>query len=434
MKKSIFNIFTKWQHIYCGVNLFSGIKIILLQQDYDCYLNNPQQLDKDLYATLVAGGFIIEDGLDEYAMIIHRRNNAVFYNKNTFQLTILPTLECNFRCWYCYEQHMQSMITPFVYEKVKKYITHILENHPIYNFHLDWFGGEPLLYFDEIVKPLSLYAKSAAKDRHLHFRNTMTTNGYLIDDDMLAAFNDIELNGFQITLDGYGAIHNKIRFEKRGDDSYSKIIGNINKICQSVDNASVNLRINYTNKNIVGIGKIANDIDEGNRDKVYVSLQRVWQTRTVEDEKKIEQQLDNEIELFRSKGIKVNYNRVIYREGCRCYADTVQQSVVNYDGTLFKCTARNFADSNASIGHLNDDGTPCWNSQYFKYFLKPVFENEKCKECLYLPVCLGVCSQKFVEGGELAIKQECDPEQWAASIEEDLLQSLYSYITNSNQS
>ncbi|MEG1916973.1 MAG: radical SAM protein [Muribaculaceae bacterium] len=434
MKKSIYNIFSDWKNIYCGVNLLSGSKIVLLQKDYEDYLNNFQGIEKTLYSALIEGGFIIKEDVDEYASLIHRRNQDVFFNNNTFQLTILPTLECNFKCWYCYEDHHESVMIPHVLERIKKYIDYIFENYPIFNFHLDWFGGEPLLYFNEVVKPISLYVKSICNKTNLSFTNTITTNGYLINDEMLSEFNDIRLNRFQITLDGDKDQHNKIRFEQRGKDSYTKIINNINKICQFVDDASVNVRINYTNKNIAGLGKIASDIHTENRDKIYISMQRVWQTRDIEDETKIEKQLNDEIECLQNNGIKVNYNNVLYRLGKRCYADTIKQSVVNYDGTLFKCTARNFADHKASVGHIDEDGVPVWNNNYYKHFLKPVFDNSNCKGCCYLPVCLGVCSQKFIEGGGGAISNECDPDGWAKSINEDLLQSLYQYIISTNKS
>lgn len=434
MKKSTYNVFVCWKDYYCGVNLLTGHKIVLLKADYDHFLNAPQQLNKTLYSNMIEGGFLIEEEVDEYAKLLHKHNDSVFYNNNTYQLTILPTLECNFRCWYCYEQHLSSEMTSHTYEKITKYIDFIIAQYPIFNFHLDWFGGEPLLYFDNVVKPISEYVKSACQKNNISFRNTMTTNGFLIDDKIVSEFEDIKLSGFQITLDGYKDLHNKTRFEKRGDDSYSKIILNINKICSTVNDASVNIRINYTNKNIRNIGLIADDIWAENRDKTYITLQRVWQTRKIEDDKNIEEQLNEQIESLRSKGIKVNYNRTVYCQGVRCYADTVRQSVVNFDGTLYKCTARNFADWKASVGYLSDEGEPQWNAEYYKHFLKPAFDNPKCRVCQYVPVCLGTCSQKYVEGGELAVMNECDPKEWEVSLNEELLQNLYDYITTAQQS
>lgn len=432
MKNSIYNFFICWKDFYCGVNLLTGQKVVLLKSDYENFLNAPQQLSEALYHSLVEGGFLIDDEVDEYAKLLHKRNDSVFYNNNTFQLTILPTLECNFRCWYCYEQHVESKVSSSTKTKIEKYVDYIIDQYPIFNFHLDWFGGEPLLYFDEIVKPISKYVQSVCKEHGISFINTMTTNGFLIDDEMISQFNDINLNRFQITMDGYKNVHNKTRFEKRGDDSYSTIVANINKICSDANDASVNIRINYTNRNIANLGLIADDISIENRDKTYFTLQRVWQTRTVEEDKNIEEQLNEQIEYVRSKGIKVNYNRTVYCQGMRCYADTVRQSVVNYDGSLYKCTARDFANQKAAIGYLTDDGKPHWNANYYKFFLKPVFDNPQCRECKYVPICLGTCSQKYIEGGDNAIMSECTPKELEESLQEELLQDLYDYITAQN--
>ncbi len=434
MKASKYNVFTKWKDFYCGVNLISGCKIVLLKADYDCFISTSQQLNTKLYTSLIQGGFLIEDEEDEYTKILHTRNKAVFYNNNTFQLTILPTLECNFKCWYCYEQHITSKMTSDTLRKIFKYIDYIIDQYPIFNFHLDWFGGEPLLYFDEIVEPISLYVKEICERQRISFQNTMTTNAFLMDDTMISKFNSLYLNGFQITLDGYKDLHNKTRFEKRGDDTYSKIIRNINKICQVVDSPSVNIRINYTNKNILQLGCIADDIYPEHRDRTYITLQRVWQTKKIEDDREIEANLEEQIEYLRDHGIKVNYNRTLFCQGTRCYADTLRQSVVNFDGTLYKCTARNFADKKAAVGYLTNDGKPHWHTNYYKYFTKPIFDNEKCRECKYLPICLGTCSQKYVESGENVILNECNPVELENNLNEELLQCLYDYIITTQKS
>lgn len=360
-------------------------------------------LNRELYEFLIEGGFLIGNDFDEYNSLLHRRNNSVFFNNNTFQLTILPTLECNFRCWYCYEKHIVSKMTSQTYNKILKYIDYIIDHHPIFNFHLDWFGGEPLIYFDEIVKPISIYVRDTCHKHNIFFSNTMTTNGYLISDERVKEINAINLHGFQITLDGYEEMHNKTRYQKRGDDSYSIIITNINKLCQMSDDATVNIRINYTNKNLNNIGLIADDIQDINRNKVYFTFQRVWQTLSVEDDKAVEKQLDDQISYIKSRGINVQFNQPVYCQGSRCYADAIRQSVISYDGTLFKCTARDFSNSSFSVGFITEDGTPQWNANYYKHYLKPVFDNDNCRKCLYLPICLGTCSQKFIEGGDQAI-------------------------------
>lgn len=436
MKFSNYNIFAEWGDFHIGINLMSGKKIVFLTEDYKLFMsqdiNKIEQNNRDLYHNLVACGFIIDEKDNEFSKLIHKRNQDVFYNNNSYRLTILPTLECNFRCWYCYEKHIQGKMTLQVFERVKKYIHYIFDNAPIFRFHLDWFGGEPLLCFGEVMYPISLYIMEQTKNRGMHFSNSITTNGYLIDDDMIEKFKEIKLNSFQITLDGYQDVHDKTRHPIGQKGSYAEIIRNVNKICSSIPEANITLRINFTNKTVPDIHKIIDDIHVDNRKKLEVSFQRVWQTINKEDD--AESNLEEEIDLIREKGVFVQYNTFTYNHGCICYADSVRQSVVNYDGSLFKCTARDFASSDQAVGYIDDDGKPVWNNNYYKHFLKAPFDNDECRKCEYAPACLGVCSQKYIESGDDFLQKHCNKNDCKLTIENDLLNSLCDYIdTQLNQ-
>lgn len=61
------------------------------------------------------------------------------------------------------------------------------------SFVLDWFGGEPLLYFDNIVFPISLAIKAYCKENGVEFYNSITTNGFFATEDLIHRFNEIEL-------------------------------------------------------------------------------------------------------------------------------------------------------------------------------------------------------------------------------------------------
>lgn len=430
MKKSLYNEFVDWRGYYCGINLMTGKKVVVTANEYEKYMTDADLLSPEMYNALVECGFLIENDVDEYARLLHRRNQSVYFNNNSFRLIVLPTLECNFHCWYCYEKHVKGdMVSHGTLERLKRYIDYIIENRPVFNFHLDWFGGEPLLYYYEVMLPVSEYVKTICDRQKISFTNTITTNCYLADERMIRSFADIGLKGFQVTLDGCREKHNCIRFEKRGHDSYGKILENINAICGIIPDSNVTIRINYTNDNISGIGRIADDIKEENRPHVSFSLQRVWQTKNTERDKDIEAELEAEMEHIDSLGIEVNYGSVVCGKGIRCYADTMNEMVVNYDGTLYKCTARNFAKHEGSVGFLDEKGIPVWNEHYYKHCLMTIFDHPKCKSCKYVPVCLGTCSQKYMENGYKAIETECFPEDMKKSIHEDLYNSLYGYIT-----
>lgn len=108
---------------------------------------------------------------------------------------------------------------------------------------LNWFGGEPLLYFDEIMFPLSKTIKEMTENNGIIFQNSITTNGYLMDKDRIEKFSEIGLNDFQITLDGDEITHNNIRFTKNGGGSFRRIIENINYL-SGFDANTIVVRIN----------------------------------------------------------------------------------------------------------------------------------------------------------------------------------------------
>ena len=78
-----------------------------------------------------------------------------------------------------------------------------------------------------------------------------------------------------------------------------------------------------------------------------------------------------------------------------CYADKRYQATINYNGEVFKCTARDFTN-NTGEGYLTTEGSVVWNEKYEKR-LSSKFKNPPCKECRILPICGGGCSQQALE-------------------------------------
>lgn len=99
----------------------------------------------EIIAEFVNAGFIIDDSIIEEKIV--RESFDKNQNSKHFKLTINPTLNCNFRCWYCYESHhVQSTMSAEIFDKVKKSITFISNHYE--SIELAFFGGEPMMYFD----------------------------------------------------------------------------------------------------------------------------------------------------------------------------------------------------------------------------------------------------------------------------------------------
>lgn len=109
------------------------------------------------------------------------------------------------------------------------------------------------------------------------FRNTITTNGYLVKSSMIEKLKEIQLTSFQITLDGGKRFHNKTRFSKDVHDSYEVITSNIIALCRAIHNIDMTVRINYTPKNMESIDEIVNVFPLDIRNKITIMPQLVWQ-------------------------------------------------------------------------------------------------------------------------------------------------------------
>lgn len=355
---------------------------------------NLQILPAEICKTLENNGFIINDDIDETCGI--RYGNLISrYNSKLLRITIIPTLSCNFRCWYCYEDHKASLMTKESAKSILRFIKSEIQNNNIKNVVLDWFGGEPLLRFSQIIYPLSKIFKKWCERNNIIFSNIITTNGSLINDDMAMKMDEINLRQFQITLDGDKEHHNKVRFSPSMKDSYDIIVRNIHTLCKIIKNPNIELRINYTEANIDNAKSILDSFDEDVRNFIHVSPQIVWQ-----ESKKLDS-LSNKVLELKNKAHEKGYNNNIDKKSflyrCSvCYVENMEQFVINYNLDVYKCTARDY-NGKYCIGKINADGKFLPNNMYYKYYTtQSPFLRKECMECELLPSCFFsiACIQK----------------------------------------
>ena len=352
-------------------------------------------------------GFIIFDSIDEVEILKYRNRKAVFNDKH-YMLVINPTLECNFNCWYCYEEHPRGFMANETMHRVKKHIKYMIEKEKITSFNLSWFGGEPLLYFKEIIYPISLYAKELCEINQIPYYCGATTNSFLIDKSMIKDMNQINMFNFQITLDGDEDRHDKIR-NVVGQPTFRKIVDNINLLLEKVSNVKIILRINYDQQTLekCNLGEVFKLFNEKYRNKIRVDFQRVWQTApSINGE-------NNKLLELHNLCIRLGYNQteisgafnlnMVYT----CYADRFYHTELNYDGKVYRCTARGYSDEYV-VGDLMDSGVIHWNEEKMaRRYGKSTFENRVCLACKYLPLCCGPCSQKMIETSEQKLEEVC---------------------------
>lgn len=157
---------------------------------------------------------------------------------------------CNLTCSYCFagqgRYHGESALMS--YETGKRALDFLIENSGTrHNLEVDFFGGEPLLNFD-VVKRLVEYARSIEKEKNKNFRFTLTTNGMLVDDDVID-FCNREMSNVVLSLDGRKEVHDRYRVDHAGRGSWDVIVPKFQKFVRERGDKNYYMRGTFTHEN-----------------------------------------------------------------------------------------------------------------------------------------------------------------------------------------
>ncbi|MBO7187937.1 MAG: thioether cross-link-forming SCIFF peptide maturase [Clostridia bacterium] len=185
--------------------------------------------------------------VDEYeSLATNYKNNS----KVIKALCLHIAHTCNLNCEYCFasqgKYHGDRALMSF--EVGKRAFDFLIENSGTRrNLEVDFFGGEPLMNF-EVVKQLVEYARSVEKKFNKNFRFTLTTNGMLIDDQVIDFVNK-EMSNVVLSLDGRKEVHDNFRVDYAGNGSYDKIVPKFKKLVESRGGKDYYMRGTFTHAN-----------------------------------------------------------------------------------------------------------------------------------------------------------------------------------------
>ena len=191
------------------------------------------------------GQLFTEDTYEDKAGELKAKTNGVV---KALCLHIAHT--CNLNCEYCFasqgKYHGERAVMSF--EVGKRALDFLIENSGSrHNLEVDFFGGEPLMNFD-VVKQLVEYARSVEKQAGKNFRFTLTTNGMLIDDDVID-FANREMSNVVLSLDGRKEIHDRYRVDYAGNGSWEKIVPKFQKLVKARGGKNYYMRGTFTHRN-----------------------------------------------------------------------------------------------------------------------------------------------------------------------------------------
>ena len=173
--------------------------------------------------------------------------------------------DCNLACRYCFaeegEYHGRRALMSF--EVGKKALDFLVANSGNRrNLEVDFFGGEPTMNFD-VVKQLVAYGRSLEKEHNKNFRFTLTTNGILLDDDILE-FANKEMSNIVLSIDGRKEVNDLMRPTRNGHgSSYDIIMPKFKKVAESRNQTNYYVRGTFTHNNLDFSKDVLHLADEG---------------------------------------------------------------------------------------------------------------------------------------------------------------------------
>ncbi len=183
---------------------------------------------------------------------IYEKSIEAFKNRETVvkALCLHIAHDCNLKCKYCFaeegEYHGRRALMS--YEVGKKALDFLVKNSGSrINLEVDFFGGEPLMNF-QVVKDLVAYGRSLEEPYHKKFRFTLTTNGVLLNDDIIAFANQ-EMSNVVLSVDGRKEVHDRMRPLAGGQGSYDLVIPKFKKVAESRNQTNYYVRGTFTHFN-----------------------------------------------------------------------------------------------------------------------------------------------------------------------------------------
>lgn len=312
--------------------------------------------------------------------------------------------DCNLACRYCFaeegEYHGRRAIMS--YDVGKKALDFLVANSGNRtNLEVDFFGGEPLMNW-EVVKQLVAYGRSLEEEHHKKFRFTITTNGVLLNDEILEFVNK-EMGNMVLSIDGRKEVHDRMRPHRGGQGSYDEIVPKFKKAAESRGQMNYYVRGTYTHYNTDFAKDVLHLADLGFK---QISVEPVVAPETEdyaireEDLPQLLAQYDELAEEMikrRKEGNGFNFfHFMIDLEGGPCVAKRLsgcgsgtEYLAVTPWGDLYPCHQfvgnEDFLMGNVDEGVLRTD-----IRDEFKQC--NVYAKEKCKDCFAKFYCSGGCA------------------------------------------
>lgn len=311
---------------------------------------------------------------------------------------------CNLNCSYCFasqgKYHGERAVMSF--ETGKRALDFLIENSGSRkNLEVDFFGGEPLMNF-KVVKQLVEYARSVEKEHGKNFRFTLTTNGVLIDDEVIDFCNK-EMSNVVLSLDGRKEVHDRLRVDYQGNGSWDKIVPKFQKLVKARGGKNYYMRGTFTHANPDFMKDIEVMLDLGFNelsmepvvckptDEAHLTdedLKVVFEQYELLAKEMIKRKKEGRPFTFYHYMIDLTGGPCVYKRVSGCGSGTEYMAVTPW-GDLYPCH-QFVGEEKFKLGNIYDGVT---NNALREEFKKcNVYTKKECENCWAKLYCSGACA------------------------------------------
>ena len=356
------------------------------KKSFNTLCESELSLDNPMVKALYNRGYIVDDDIDEYKEVQKNIKKIYSDRDKCLNLMIYATEQCNFRCVYCCEEHVNKKLSDENWENILKFIDKRIEQDKICVVRISFFGGEPLLESKKILDFSRKLNDLKKKYKKLIIDNNITTNGYLLTPKLYDELVKLNLLTYQITVDGFAKTHNQMRPRVDGEGTWDKIIENLKYINSKKDKASIIVRSNFNATNGDTVIEFVNWARKTFKSEKMMFMAHPvvkFSDNVTEDQLADKSKIKNILAETDYEDRSINqYNNPLSNLGYTCKCSIKNYYVIKVNGRVSKCEQA--YSGTFDIGYLDENGIhfemdeSLWNEGY---------ETENCKDCYIYPLC-----------------------------------------------
>jgi uncharacterized protein len=384
------------------------------RQDVEALLADPNRGVEELQEVrqlLHDQGILVPESWDELAILERRRDLAHDPRSGHMSLTLCPTVNCNYRCTYCYQRHVGTLMSAAVQDRLCAFLEQ--QDPPVSSLSIVWFGGEPLLGF-AVIERLTprLRAMVAADAYSAH----IITNGSLLTPEVSTRLVGLGVDSAQITLDGPRDIHDTRRPGAGGQPTFDRILANM---ASADPRLAFSVRVNTDRRNADRVAELFDQLDAAGlrgRARVYfapvtpyteVCADTAGHCLAGSDWSKVNASL-------RLQAVERGYGGAGLppsRTGV-CIADDPRGWVVTPEGLVFKCWNDVTQPDRAVYDVVRNARTARMEAELEKWQTWSPFALSECRDCRTLPQCHSGCAHLAMQQPAPLTHGHCSELKW----------------------